>query len=337
MDGGFDLGRFQRERGPGWARLAAMLADLERPGGLRRLGMRGARRFGRLYRATAGDLVKARTERADAALLDHLNDLVARAYVFVHEPPSSPLARLRSFLLRGFPRLVRREIGAVLLSAGLLVGGAGLGAVAMLADPDGARVALIPDGHRERTPDERVAGEAAGGHRPEQATVFSSWLFTHNIRVSFLVFALGMTAGVGTVLVLLANGLPLGALAVQYHQAGQGLFFWAWILPHGIPELSAIALAGAAGLVLGRALWMPGRRRRGQALREDAPRAVQLVLGAMPILVVAGFVEGTVSQLHPPTLAFGTKLAVAALLGTALVSYLGLGGRRRSGTPPSPQ
>jgi uncharacterized membrane protein SpoIIM required for sporulation len=159
------------------------------------------------------------------------------------------------------------------------------------------------------------------GHYDE-ATVFSAFLFTHNIQVTFLAFGLGITAGVGTALVLFANGVPLGALAVQYHEAGQDLFFWAWILPHGIPELTAIAIAGGAGLVLGRGLVLPGRRRIRDALRHEARRAVRLVVGTMPVLVMAGVIEGTISQMHEPLMPYPAKLAFALLVGTALYIWL---------------
>jgi len=127
--------------------------------------------------------------------------------------------------------------------------------------------------------------------------------------------------------VLFYNGLPLGALAMQYHLAGEGLFFWAWILPHGIPELTQIFIAGGAGLMIGRGMLLPGRRRRGRAVQQEARKAVLLVVGGMPILVLAGIIEGTISQIHAPTLPYWVKLAVAIVVGVGLYAYLLRAGR----------
>jgi hypothetical protein len=132
---------------------------------------------------------------------------------------------------------------------------------------------------------------------------------------------------VGSVSLLFYNGVPIGALAMQYHQFGEGQFFWAWILPHGIPEITQILVAGAAGLLLARGLWLPGRRSRRDALADEARRAMRLVVGGMPILVLAGLIEGTISQLHAPVLPYALKLAFAAVVGVAVWSYLLFAGR----------
>jgi uncharacterized membrane protein SpoIIM required for sporulation len=167
-------------------------------------------------------------------------------------------------------------------------------------------------------------------HDTGQSAVFSSFLFTHNIQVTFLVFALGITFGVGTAFVLFWNGIPLGALAAQYHASGEGLFFWAWILPHGVVELTVVLIAGASGFVLARGLWVPGLRSRRRALMDEARVAVALVLGGMPMLVVAGLVEGTISQMHAPLVPYSAKLVFAALLFCAMLAYL-----LRRPTPPA--
>lgn len=325
---GFDVQRFVRERTPDWQDLEALLTRVESHG-IRVLGVEGARRFGKLYRNVSNDLVRARTEVVDAALQDYLNDLVARAYAQIYAGAGARGAGLLAFFALEFPRLVRAEWRAVAFSALLFVGGALSGALAAWLDPDAMSV-LLPEQHAEITPAERVArDEGRGAHATHEATAFSSFLFTHNIQVSFLAFALGITFGIGTVSLLIYNGLPLGALAVQYHLAGYGLFFWAWILPHGIPELTEIAIAGAAGLVLARGLVLPGRRTRREALVAEARRAAQLVVGGMPVLVLAGLIEGTVSQVHEPTMPYPVKLAFALLIGIGLYAWLALAGRGR--------
>jgi uncharacterized membrane protein SpoIIM required for sporulation len=296
--------------------------------GLAALDLDGVRHFGALYRSVSSDLVRARTELVDATLVDYLNDLVARSYALIHTRPSGAGSFVARFSRTEFPRLVRAEWRAIALSGALFMAGAGVGATFTALDPASLGV-LIPDQHQAHTPSERVREDEEGGGLDDgqEAIAFASMLFTHNIQVTFLVFALGLTFGVGTVSVLFYNGVPLGALAMQYHLEGEGLFFWAWILPHGIPEITEIFIAGGAGLVLARGLLFPGRRRRKDALVAESKRAAKLVIGGMPILVLAGVVEGTISQMHEPVMPYVAKLAVAALVGSGVYAYLLFAGR----------
>ena len=326
---GFDVNRFVDERTPVWTRLEQVLRRAEQEG-LASLQLSGARELSRLYRAVSSDLIRARTEQVNAGVVDYLNDIVARAYAIIHGTRAGGERRILEFFTQGFPRLFRKEWRAIALSAAMLAAGALVGAVFVAIDPHSLG-AMIPEMHQAHTPGERVGREESdgGGSSPDQAAAFSGWLFTHNIEVSFVVFALGLTFGVGTMAMLFYNGVPLGALAMQYHQEGLDAFFWAWILPHGIPELTEVAVAGGAGLIIARGLWLPGRRRRRDALIAEARTAAALVLGGMPILVLAGVIEGTISQLHAPVLPYAVKLVFAALVGTGVYYYLLTSGRER--------
>lgn len=333
---GFDVNRFINERSGPWRELEQLVARVE-TSGLPTIGLEGVRELGTLYRSASSDLIRARTELMDASVVDYLNDLVGRAHACVHANRRRSDRRLWTFLAVGFPRLLRSEVRLVLLSGLVLVAGIATGAIATALDPD-ARGALIPDDHQQHTPQERVSEETRTAHAEHASASFASFLFTHNIQVSFLVFALGLTFGVGTLSLMFYNGVPLGALAVQYHQAGHGLFFWAWILPHGIAELTVVVIAGGAGLILARALWLPGRRRRADALIAESRIAVRLVLGGMPLLVLAGVIEGTISQIHPPAISYDAKLAFAAIAGSVVYAYLILAGRKgqKMSSLPSP-
>ena len=323
-----DLAELVERRRPAWRELSAILDKAERDG-LASLDLAQARALGRLYRGASADLLWARSKGASAEIVDFLNDLVARGYAVTYPGEPLRLRALGTFLASGWPRLVRREGAAILLSTALLVGGAGFGYAGMAIDPE-AGVYLLPDQHLHLDPDERVRrdenGEVVG---VGSQAVFSSYLFTHNIQVSFFAFAVGILGGVFTALILFMNGAMLGSLAFAYQAKGYALFFWAWILPHGVPELTSIAIAGGAGLVLGRAVVAPGGRPRADAIREAGPTPVGGVVGVMPVRVVAGRVEGTISQIHAPVLPYEVKLAFAAALAAALVAYLGLAGRER--------
>lgn len=329
MSHGFDVGRFLEQGEPRWKELAKLL-DQADAHGLRRLGLRGTRHFGKLYRRVSSDLIRARTELVDVAVTDHLNAMVARAYAHIYARSAARPIVVAGFFARDFPRLFRREWRPTCVAAALLVAGATFGALASAFDREALAV-MIPEEHATGSPSERVAAEHARDSRSaDEAAGFSSFLFTHNIQVAFLVFALGLTYGVGTVSVLFLNGVPLGALAIHYHMDGQGLFFWAWILPHGIIELTVICIAGGAGLIVARGLLTPGRRRRRDALVEEGRVAARLVMGGMPILVLAGVVEGTLSQLHEPVVPYWAKLLAAALTSAAVWCYLLLAGRADS-------
>lgn len=324
--GGIDVDHFVARRKGDWRELERLLSQLDAGA----LSLAEAQRTGRLYRLACADLLAAKHELLDARLADYLDGLVGRAYARIYAGDNQPRLRVGEFVWKEFPALVRRELSLVWLSAALLLLGALSGAAVMLYDP-GAVGLVVPDMHLERTPEERVIGEGAGsGHDAGESAVFSSFLFTHNIQVTFLVFALGITFGVGTAAVLFWNGIPLGALAAQYHASGQGLFFWGWILPHGVVELSVVAIAGAAGFVLARGVWLPGARTRRAALSHEARTAVRLVFGGMPMLVVAGLVEGTISQMHAPFMPAWVKLSFAGALFAAMLGYLSRGGIERA-------
>jgi uncharacterized membrane protein SpoIIM required for sporulation len=328
---GFDVNRFVQERTAAWGRLEQLLRHVEESG-LGSLNLAGAREFGKLYRSVSSDLIRARTEQVNATVVDYLNDIVARSYAVLYTAESRVDSRVLRFLLEGYPRLIRREWRPIVLSAAIFFLGAAIGAFFVALDPESLG-ALIPEGHQAHTPGERVGHDelTGGGHGADEATAFSAFLFTHNIQVTFVVFALGITGGVGTVALLFRNGVPLGALAAQYHQSELGTFFWAWILPHGIPELTVVWIAGGAGLIIARGLWMPGRRRRREALVAEARTAAALILGSMPLLVLAGLIEGTISQIHEPTLPYGAKLLFAVTAGAGVYAYLLRAGRERPG------
>lgn len=317
-----DATGWMQVQGPSWRALEALLVRVEAQG-LPSLSLEETRELARLYRRASGDLLFARAREAPAELTTYLNDLVGRAYAVTSPGSRFRLRDVWHFYARTFPAAVRREIWMIVAAASLLVAGGAFGWLGMAFDPDAAPY-LVPEQHLSLDPDQRVASEAKGGVASVgEQTAFSSFLFTHNIQVSFLAFTLGLTAGVGTGAVLFLNGVMLGSLAQVYAARGHAAWFWAWILPHGIPELTAIFLAGAAGLILGRGILAPRGLPRRVALRKESRVALQLVLGLLPILVVAGLIEGTISQIHPPQLSVATKIGFAITVGVGLYAWLG--------------
>jgi len=316
-----EIADFVESRRARWQELEGLLQRAETHG-LVRLDLQEARALSRAYRGASADLLWVRARGAQVEVSDYLNDLVGRAYALTYPGRRVRPGDALRFFTRGLPELVRVEWKALLASALLFVAGCGFGYLGMMFDPEGAHY-LVPADHLKVDPKERAEKEA----KDEVATVeeqaaFSSFLFTHNIGVAFLAFGLGVTLGIGTAILLFANGLMLGALAQVYAAKGLAAWFWAWILPHGIPELTAICIAGGAGLLLARGLAAPRGLQRATALRKEAVTAVKLLLGTTALFVLAGLIEGTISQIHPPKLSVVFKISFALLVGGGVYAYL---------------
>jgi uncharacterized membrane protein SpoIIM required for sporulation len=158
----------------------------------------------------------------------------------------------------------------------------------------------------------------------------SSAIMTNNMSVSFLAFAAGITAGLGTIYLLFFNGIMIGVIGSACWLAGMSDQLWSFVAPHGVLELPAIFIAGGAGLKLAQALLFPGLLPRRDSLAVGGTEAAKLLTGVIPMLIIAGFIEAYFSPSNTPIL---LKFAVAAGLFTALVVYLGGGARARSAGP----
>ena len=183
----------------------------------------------------------------------------------------------------------------------------------MAFDPESKSV-ILPGifASHQGDPSERVAREERNmkSHSAGRMTSFSAQLMTNNIRVSLLALALGMTFGVGTIIVLFYNGIILGLIAVDYAQAGQTPFLLGWLLPHGVIEIPAILIGGQAGLMLAGALIGWGQRIRiNQRLRAISGDVVTLIFGVGLMLVWAGIVESFLSQYHEPVIPYWVKIS----------------------------
>jgi uncharacterized membrane protein SpoIIM required for sporulation len=326
-----DLNKFIADNREDWQKLEKMLGTAE-TAGLDRFSHKQLREFGILYRKVCADLVHVRSATSNAELTEYLNSLVSRGYAGIYSGSRFRLRVLTDFFVRKFPRELRRRARYFALSAALLVVGVLFGFLAVTYDQN-SRYYLMPQEHMHADPAERVEealrAENEGGRVKSagQSAAFSSFLFTHNIRVALLAFAAGITLGIGTALVLGINGVILGAVAADYHQRGATLFFYSWVLPHGIMELTSVVIAGAAGLLLGRAILWPGEYTTIDSLRIRGRSALILVLGTIPLFIVAGLIEGSLSQINPPAIPYWFKLLVAALTGAFLIMYFAAAGR----------
>lgn len=270
-----------------------------------------------MYRKASADLLLARDLAGQADTAAYLETLVGRAYTAIYSARRLRLGSVLRYFSHAWPRTLREEKAYVLVASAVFALGFLVAFVLTLADPV-AFDHLLPSewavSYAERPDDPRA--ERFGTMGDEDAAAFSSMLMVNNIRVTIRAFALGLTFGVGTVAMLFFNGVLLGAIAANFAGWGQSLEFWALIAPHGVPEIFAIVLGGGGGLVLADALLRPGRRSRIQALRDRGRRALSLVGAAVPLLVIAGLIEGFVTPMAilPPV----GKLVFAAVAAVAL-------------------
>jgi uncharacterized membrane protein SpoIIM required for sporulation len=315
------IDRFINERKTVWQRLEELLARLDRMT-LRRLHREEVRELGRIYRRTASDLAIARAESRDPRLVNYLNSLVIRAHGRIYRADAQGGRRLRDFVVRDFPQSFRRTWRYTATAFGVFLL---FGAIAFFGtrhDPDFSEFAGVdPLWRAENIETHRHWWESAN----KANQIASSAIFTNNIRVTFYAFALGAMLGVGTLYVMAFNGANFGAIIALVYRADFGNdLLLGFVVSHGVIELSCIFIAGGAGLLIGTALLMPGDLSRGDALKSRGMEAVRLIVGCIPLLVLAGTIEGFIS---PQPISPVIKIGIGVLTGIALYSYLLLAGR----------
>jgi uncharacterized membrane protein SpoIIM required for sporulation len=326
-----DLQKFIATGRPFWTELEAMLARLEAEPDLR-MPLGQLQLFHQLYERAAADLAKLTTFSSEPETRRYLENLVARAYGEIHETRDK---QRRIFPLKWFfqtlPQTFRKHVRAFYLSLAITIAGCIFGGAAIAFDPD-AKPVLMPFPHLLQDPRKRVAEEEKATHDRLAGfkTTFSAELMTHNTKVSIFTFALGMTWGFGTILMLFYNGVILGAVAVDYIRAGETPFLLGWLMPHGVIEIPAILIAGQAGLLLALAIIGRGNRAPLRTrLREISGDLVTLIFGVALMLVWAGFVEAFLSQYHEPVIPYDAKIAFGCVELILLCLFLSKSGAKK--------
>lgn len=306
-----------------WERLTGIL-DKSQLGGLVTLSAEELTELGRLYRGATSDLAVARRDFAGHRVAEYLNSLVARAHGAVYQSRAARRRGIVEFFTATFPRTFRATWGYTLAAFLMFLLPALVSFGVAYQDP-AAGAALFP-GIEDRIQDIRDKHEWWKDINDEGRAASASFIMTNNIRVAILAFAGGALLGVFTLYILAQNGLMLGIVAGAAQALGFSANLWGFVAAHGMIELSVIFIAGGAGLQLGWSVVRPGLLTRGAALVLAARRAAQLLLGCIPLLVVAGTIEGFVS---PSNLPLAAKLAVSVGSGALLYGYLLLAGRER--------
>jgi uncharacterized membrane protein SpoIIM required for sporulation len=311
--------RWIDRRKPSWDRLDQLVTACGQQG-VTTLSHAELRELAVLYRQTAADLSVAREDPASAPLARYLNALIGRSHNLLYAGGTPRARGIGHFYANVFPAIFRDTLPYTLAATVLFAAGLLGGAAMTLADPAFARVVL---GGQMMDTIER--GQMWTHSIVAVKPMASSAIMSNNLTVSFSAFAGGLLGGIGSVYMMVFNGVLMGVIAVACERADMSLSLWSFVAPHGVLELPAIFVAGGAGLLLAKGLLAPGLLSRRESLVESAAQAVRLVLGVIPLLVVAGLIEGFISPSDAPV---ATKFAIGAAGLIVLAGYVSLAGRR---------
>jgi uncharacterized membrane protein SpoIIM required for sporulation len=320
--------RFIRSRRTDWQQFESLLARLKASRESLWTGQQVAE-LSRLYRSICYDLSLVQSREWGARLEDYLNDLVAQGHNCLYRsPPTSPV-RILEFLIYGFPQLLRARRIAFALAAAMFTIPLVVSTIIAIVRPDLAALVAGEDELRQavemysKNLYENVDASYTG-----QRTFMFGFYINNNTGIAFRAYALGILAGIGTTIILISNGISIGMAMGSMFAAGEPATtnFSSFVITHGSFELTAIVIAGAAGLVLAQGIFIPGNRSRIGSLRHHGRQSLSMALGAGMMLFVAALIEGYFSPLpiHP-----GFKYFVGTLSWIGVVLWLSLAGRGR--------
>ncbi len=315
--------RWLEKRKPFWARLDELVQRSSR--GVSALSHSELQELGLLYRQTASDLAAVREDVTSRHLATYLNQLLGRCHNLIylgHKPKVSGIVR---FYRDTYPRIFRETLPQTLLTVVIFVFAGIIAWVVTLHDPAFAYRLLGP-GMMETIEQRQMWTESIVTIKP----LASSGIMTNNLSVAFSTFVMGITAGIGTIWMIMLNGLLMGVIGAATWKAGMAMQLWSFVAPHGVLELPAIFIAGGAGLEIARGMLFPGMLPRKVSLARAGSRAAQLLLGTIPMLIVAGLIEGFFSPSRAPV---AMKFGLAAVLFAALLTYLFNAGKTRLANP----
>ncbi len=310
-----NIQRWISRREPNWQRLDALLKQLEKKG-LKSLKSAEIRELASLYRSVAADLARARTQQVGNTLIQSLQSLTTRGYTQIYQGSRrQEWDAVVEFYRWGLPNIVQQTFPYIATATALFLLGALVAWWYAWQDPTFMSL-IVPEQLISRVRDEhKLWMGSIVGIEP----LASTSIMINNLSVSFAAVAGGMTAGAYTAYLMVFNGLLIGAIGTLVGQNQLAYPFWAFVFPHGSLELPAIFFAGGAGFLLAKAILFPGQYRRGDALKFYGSQAVKLVFGIVPMLIIAGTIEGFFSP--NPSVPSPLKYLVGMGLFVLLVMY----------------
>lgn len=296
-----------------WTELEKIYAAVHKKG-IKALASRDVKSFLHLFRQCSHHLAYARTHFTKSGIEGYLNSLVSKCHSHVYAVDKFSLRELSGFILYGFPGLLKNYKLFVLSSFGVFAAGFLL-SLLMVLNSDGNAALFLPKQLAEGV----KGGDMGGGDW--NYPLMSSYIMVNNISVALRAFVFGITLGIGTIYVLFFNGAMLGALTALVYLYSRPVEYWSLILPHGIIELAAIFISGAAGLMIAKSILLPGDYSRKHSLILGSKRAISLIAGVVLMLVIAGVIEGFFTPLE---IASQWKLLFAMITFIGLAAYLAI-------------
>lgn len=307
--------RWIARREPNWKRLDGLLQQAEKQG-IRSLSATEIKDLASLYRSVSADLARARTNKVGNILTQDLQKLTARGYNQIYQGSQrQEWQQVKEFYLWGLPQVIRDSWVYIAIATGIFF------LAAMIAwwygwrDPTFIAI-TVPDSIIKIVEED---GELWMGSMVGTEPLASSNITINNLSVSFGAIAGGITAGIYTMFIMAFNGISIGAIATLVGKNNLAYPFWAFVFPHGSLELPAIFFAGGAGLLIGKGMIFPGRYKRIDALKNNSIQAAQLLMGIIPLLVIAGTIEGFFSP--SPIVPSPIKYLVGTIIFCLLVLY----------------
>ncbi|MDR3203194.1 MAG: stage II sporulation protein M [Deltaproteobacteria bacterium] len=323
--------QFRKNREKSWAQLEMIVEKLEKRG-LGALSAQEAMDLPILYQAQISSLAVARNTILDQNLLAYLENLSLRSYISVYAPRTPFLQYIKNFILIDFPKAVRGLKWPLLISFLIMFSALFASTLMVLRHNDYFELFVEAESSQGRdfssTAEELKQSELFPPFEGFEKTFvyFGNFLFRHNAKISLLCFGLGIVFGVPTILILIYNGLALGAMIALHLEKGLGLDFIGWVSIHGVTEILALLIAAAAGLSLGNQALRPGRGGRLASLNRQSRQSVRAIMGAVIMLFAASILEGGFRQLISFT---GGRLFIALLTAVFWAFYFLKAGRKK--------
>ncbi len=313
-----NIQRWIARREINWQTLDNLLRQAETKG-LKSLSAEQIKQLASLYRSISADLARAQTKKVGKTLIGDLQRLTARGYNQIYQGSRRhEWQAVKEFYLWGFPQVVRDSAVYIAIATGIFLLPALIAWWYVWQDPVFLDL-TVPESLIETV---RDRGELWMGSIVGYKPLASSGIMTNNLSVAFKAIGGGATAGIYTIFIMASNGLFLGSVGALVTQNNLGYPFWAFVFPHGALELPAIYLAGGAGLLIGKAMVFPGNYRRRDAVKKNAAQAAKLLFGIVPMLIIAGIIEGFFSP--NPAIPDAIKYFAGIGIFGLLISYLKL-------------
>jgi len=306
--------RFIKSNSDTWRELEELSMKIHKKG-IKSLSSTNVKKFLSLFRLSSHHLAYAKTHYPQSNVVMYLNSIIGKSQNYIYTVKKIPLQEIKDYICYGFPKLLKTYRWYILGSFSFFIIGTLLSLILVLYNSDNANIFLDPS---------LVQGIKSGrssGNSQWNYPLMSSYIMTNNITVSLKAFVMGITLGIGTIYALFFNGALLGALTALIYSYGDPINYWSLILPHGIIELTAIFISGAAGLIIAKSILIPGEYSRIHSLIKGTKNAVSLLGGIVFMLIIAGIIEGFFTPLNIPAV---IKLIFAAVTALILTIYFSL-------------